>query len=79
MYRDRYIGIFEVIIEESEIEDNFRLVFFYSVVSNDNVFFILSINNKRNIIGFSINSILIVREICFVFMDIINVRRSRLF
>lgn len=67
--------IFDVIIEELEIDNN-RLVLFCSVGSN-NGFFIFSVNNKRNIMGFSINSILLVREICFVLVDIINVRRSR--
>ena len=78
MYRDRYIGIPEVIIEEPETGDNFRPASFYSVASNDNALSTLSINNKRNTIGLSSNSISTVRETCLVSMDTINVRRSRL-
>ena len=62
MYRDRYTGIPEVIIEEPETEDNLRPVSFYSMASNDNALSTLSINNKRNTIGLSTNSISTVRE-----------------
>ena len=83
MYRDRYPGIPEVIIEEPEdVDDNLRPVSFYSVASNDNGLSnglsTLSINNKRNTIGLSTNSISTVRETCLVSVDTINVRRSRL-
>jgi len=71
-----YPGVPDVIIEEPE-DDPGRPVSFYSMESNGHLS-TLSINNNRNTLGVSTNSISTVRETCLVSVDTINVRRSRI-
>jgi len=66
----------DVIIEEPE-DDDARPVSFYSIASNDHLS-TLSVNNHRNALGLSTNSISTVKETCLVTVDTINVRKSRL-
>lgn len=76
MYGGYYPGVPDVIIEEPE--DDARPASFYSVASNGHAMSTLSVNNHRNTLGLSTNSISTVRETCLVSVDTINVRRSRL-
>lgn len=67
----------DVIIEEPE--DDGRPASFYSIGSNaGHHLSTLSVNNHRNTLGLSTNSVSSVRETCLVSVDTINVRRSRL-
>ena len=67
----------EIIIEESETETaDVRPSSFYSTVNTTGSN--LSINNKRNPLGGSNNSIAPEKETCLVTFDISNMRRSRL-
>lgn len=77
MHGGLYPMVPDVIIEEPE-DDPARPVSFYSIGSNDHHLSALSVNNHRNALGVSTNSISTVRETCLVSVDTINVRRSRL-
>ena len=77
MHGGHYPMVPDVIIEEPE-DDPARPVSFYSIGSSDHHLSALSVNNHRNALGVSTNSISTVRETCLVSVDTINVRRSRL-
>lgn len=77
MHGGYYPVVPDVIIEEPE--DDCRPASFYSVAGSGDHLSTLSVNNHKNKLGLSTNSISTVRETCLVSVDTINVRQSRLF